>query len=1837
MQQKKIHHIMASAILALTFTACSSGGGGDSSSTPSTQTPTTTLSTDSKSVAVRSQAVSAGDIITDPFVTDTCGDLGGIAVYSGIDSNNDSVLSIDEQNPTPQVVCNGATGTTPIFNVEQLLIGDANCPSGGIKVTLNTDVSYLCNAPIDETSQVTTTDFTKTGTITGTLPSTLQASPQRAPSRASGLSGVGSINTIISGLFVTPNETNTAVDKDIEAPSVDSTQPIPTPVITPISVTVDANNSYEVPDLPSGEYSLIYVDGDTQEGTKIDNIIVQPDEVKVVDITQTTPNANVILNVKSLTLGSNLENVTVHLNELNQDAITDENGTAGFSNFPEGTYSLTISNEGYVSKYITFNVTSGQTTDLQTIEINSQKGQLVGSVSADEVDDLANIVVYAKSADGSIFATLTDSNGNYTFNALPVGEGYSVLAQAHDFQSSKVDNIEIVNAQTSSASNISLTKYVSLVGSISGFVRFSDQEDSLNNEGIIVSIEGSDYEAITARDGSFILNNIPTGRYTLNFTDSNYDTTTIAAVKVISGTTTTLLDVDMSRVKGNISGTVTLDSKSDHSGIKVTILGTEFSTFTDSVGAWSMSLPIGNYQGLNYEKLLFSQVNTISTITVVKNGLYSTASEGLVQIAQNITGTLTVSGQTDFSDANVSLTGTTGAATGTTAELNVNADGSFLISTLPLGDYVVTMRYPDGLHENVINTYTLDGSVEELSLGTTNLRTSYVKINNDEAYSTSTSITLSLGNSDAAFIEIVENGTTSTKEAYSSTENFTLSSGDGVKTVTINFYDANDNPLPSISDTIILDTTLNVLGFDLIGAATKGDIVTLVLNLGEIGAQVIASIPTLIENLFLLDNGTGGDTVANDGIYERDFLITSPEELNVTATAIITDIAGNTLESNSTNNLVLSTAPAIQNLVITSNILAATMDISFTTDETTTSKVHYGNTSDNLSTTVVVSSSLSNNHSITLSSLTVNALTYFQIEVKDAALNTTTLNSQSKLAPPAPATLNAQAGDAEVGIVWSKVTTVGVIGYNIYRSSNTSAFIKINTTVITDIYFLDATVANDTEYSYKITAVDDNSNESEQSSTTTAIPSASLAGPTEIAGGVIATDTIWLSSRSPYNITADMKVNEGSTLLLLAGTQVNLSGDNRLVLIDGSLEGYGSQDNNVVLNAIDYVDTTDTMPDKYAPYINVSSSGKFLLSFASIVKVDLERSGEINLNNVSVILDTSKVNYNFNVSNFINSKLTDIKSFSSSSEIKFNTAKDSVFEYAGDNILEDGTNYFFSQGINIQAMNFIDSNLSNGSLSFFSTSSVEAIIQGSTLENVALNLGYNAGSNAKASLNTMKNMTITSEQNIYLKYNSLENIISFTLSSWDVTSTKLEISHNYWGTTNLTDITTLTSYEPGENNKLYPIISTADLFNADFDTDGTPDYMDSDNDNDGYSDLQEDKESDPQFGSIYNPLDANSHPSSALDNDYDGIVDDDDTDDDNDGLSDIDEVNYQTNPMIEDSDGDGVSDGVEIRYNYDPVDNNNYPIKGNKSGIAIDGLNINTDGVVYLLSDNSDVDFTNITIAPGTKITIERDTQVTLKDSIITGTKINPVVFRSNGAGVGRLILDNTNMSYSNIDLNIGMYIQNHSKVEFSDIKFSSGGVTSESLISNSYINANNWNNEGVLKNSYISGYYLLNSNGATIESSYLIDIYSTSFSNYALFKTSFIEGIYMGGDYSVENSLINSLSISADNGMVINSDIKFSSGGTNVFFDGTYIGNDGSESFYSGLGSPEDQIGDGVAETVFDINGTTYTVDGITNPRSTKNFPDWVNDPAVKQYFWDPTNVGCLWDMNNPDIFPEP
>ena len=1803
-----------------------------------------------------------------------------------------------------------------------------------------------------------------------------------------------------------------------DIPTTSNNEKFKNPFITRKVPIVDGR--YSVDNLPSGAYSLIYANRNTNinKGVKFDQIVIAPNQSveKNVASTDVTAFGSTTMTIASLSSGSNIVGATVRLNELNVTDISDSSGIVSFTDIPAGSYSVTISADNFVTIYKTFNISSGSQTNLQTIELNSKKGKLSGQVIAQDVEDYSNILVYAKSQDNSVYTTLTNSLGYYIFPALPVEDGYSVVASAHDFQMAKVDNISIENSITTTASTINLKPYPIVtidtnqtvtVGTISGYARFADINTSLKHAGIIVSIEGTDYEAITSRDGSYILNNIPQGNYTVNFTDSNHLTQT-QTIEVIIGTDHSIDDISLLPKTGNltskvideagnavsevfitvitpsqthtattdsngiftingilageyeilaskggygvgstyamiiqnqttdiisnpivvtrklltgqinlqnttdnagvtialigsniptsitnsdgyftlygvgagnyqlqitksgfitqsiplaitsddgydmsytielemsksiIEGVATLNSKLSSSGIKVEILGTDYFTYTDSVGKWAINVSVGNYSdGIKFSKDLFESKTINQTATVVENGSFSVASTELSQISSNLIGQVIVVGQTDYSSALISINGTSGDADGVTSTINPNIDGTFSISNLPFGGYSYTITYPDGLHESVINSFILDGSLDTQTIGTISLRVSYVKIDNDAIYTKDRNITLSLGNTDAYQMEIVEGGVISTRESFSSTKEFLLSSGDGEKSVTINLYDRDNNPLPSISDTIILDTTLNVSSFTLSGASKKGDILKLSLNLGEIGARVTADIPSIIDGLIMLDNGTGGDTTANDGIYERTYKIETSTEHDITVTSNIIDIAGNTQSFSSDNKLILSTSPSIENLQITSNIVAQSMSIEFTTDEPTTSIIYYGASSDALNTALPINNILSTNHSITLTNLTANALTYFQLEVKDASLNTTTFNSQSKLAPPSPSNMNIAAGDEEIGIVWDEVITDGVIGYNIYRSDNGNPFIKANESIITNRYYLNDLVANDINYTYKLTTVDDSDNESEQSSAVSATASSSLAGPTEINGGVIDKNTIWLSSRSPYNITSDMKVGDGNTLLLLPGTQVSLSGDDREILVDGSLLAKGSTQNRIYLNV-----TNITSNSNKAGYFIQNLKGEIEVDYTIIE--DVAFFGKLaTIKNTKYYFNALELNdngfgYPFpEVKNIISCEINATHNQDVYYSFGADTIKDSKFNYSGSlNIDANHSTPYSSQGSYIVGINlevtstFDSSSIENGYIDL----SLNSTADNSLFTNTQV---YPKGSIKHGTLDNCYILDSDMGDVLDITYSKLINIIKFQTFNIDInnpiyTPKGFKLSHNYWGMTDINTITSLINYKSNDEytQTLYPIISSSDIFNADFDNDGIPDYIDNDNDNDGYSDLQEDKESDPQYSLTYNPLDANSHPNSERDNDYDGIID---SLDDDDGLTDTEEVNYQTNPMIADSDGDGVEDRDEIIYKYDPVDKLNSPIVGDQSDIHIDGSNVNSDGVVYIIGvDNTGLisTLTNITIVPGTKLVIEKDTKVTIKDSTISGTGINPIIVNSNGAGNGRLNFNNTNMSYAIIKLEFVINIQHGSNVNYSDIEFTNmfeNLVEDDSMITQSSIHANDLLfTNGKIENCYIKGPMLWNNTDGIISNSYIV---IDSPGNSGKIENSYISSV--SNNNIINNSIIGKTD---GEGIFINSDIKINSD-TNDFFNGTFIGKYESESYYDGLGIPEDQMGDGIATTVFEIDGTSYTVDGITNPRSTKNFPDWVSDPSIKQYFWDPTNVGCLWDKNNPDIFPEP
>lgn len=95
--------------------------------------------------------------------------------------------------------------------------------------------------------------------------------------------------------------------------------------------------------------------------------------------------------------------------------------------------------------------------------------------------------------------------------------------------------------------------------------------------------------------------------------------------------------------------------------------------------------------------------------------------------------------------------------------------------------------------------------------------------------------------------------------------------------------------------------------------------------------------------------------------------------------------------------------------------------------------------------------------------------------------------SGDTVAPNAPTNLSAVGGNGFVELAWSANLETDLSGYNVYRSdSSEGTFVQLNPSLVNTSAFTDNTVSDATTYFYKITAMDNSTNESEFSLVTSA-------------------------------------------------------------------------------------------------------------------------------------------------------------------------------------------------------------------------------------------------------------------------------------------------------------------------------------------------------------------------------------------------------------------------------------------------------------------------------------------------------------------------------------------------------------------------------------------------------------------------------------------------------------------------------------------------------------------------------------------------------------------------------
>ena len=192
-----------------------------------------------------------------------------------------------------------------------------------------------------------------------------------------------------------------------------------------------------------------------------------------------------------------------------------------------------------------------------------------------------------------------------------------------------------------------------------------------------------------------------------------------------------------------------------------------------------------------------------------------------------------------------------------------------------------------------------------------------VVINNNETYTPTRNVTLGFtAPVGTQFVKFSEDSafTGEAWRTFLTAYGFTLTSGDGTKFVYARFTDGAGNITQTVNDSIILDTQSAIQSFTHDATAPIPPQSTIHFIVTPVGTELDGSAQISLQNLALtitaLDNGTGGDPTANDGIYEVDYTLpASYREVDAITFATFTDAAGNVSNQVEASDLVSITDP----------------------------------------------------------------------------------------------------------------------------------------------------------------------------------------------------------------------------------------------------------------------------------------------------------------------------------------------------------------------------------------------------------------------------------------------------------------------------------------------------------------------------------------------------------------------------------------------------------------------------------------------------------------------------------------------------------------------------------------------------------------------------------------------------------------------------------------------------------------------------------------------------------------------------------------------------------------
>jgi uncharacterized protein YaiE (UPF0345 family) len=271
-------------------------------------------------------------------------------------------------------------------------------------------------------------------------------------------------------------------------------------------------------------------------------------------------------------------------------AVTNAEGVFSAANLPDGNYVVRATVRGAeVEEQSAPAVLKGGKVEAEpTLAFKFPNGKLTGKVVFSDASDAANLTV-ALSGTASK-ATKTTSGGAFSFEGLHAGT-YVVSVEAANTKEGRASVGVAVAGAMNDAGELKLTP----IGSISGTVNFM-------GTGVVdaqVSIPGTSFSATTDAMGKFSISNVPTGTVILSARQglAPFSRSAGGAATVMRGAAADVtIDLMADPPKlGTVKGSVTFFGPQDPTVITVSVPGTMYTAKPAINGAFSISVPEGQW------------------------------------------------------------------------------------------------------------------------------------------------------------------------------------------------------------------------------------------------------------------------------------------------------------------------------------------------------------------------------------------------------------------------------------------------------------------------------------------------------------------------------------------------------------------------------------------------------------------------------------------------------------------------------------------------------------------------------------------------------------------------------------------------------------------------------------------------------------------------------------------------------------------------------------------------------------------------------------------------------------------------------------------------------------------------------------------------------------------------------------------------------------------------------------------------------------------------------------------------------------------------------------------